>query len=160
MQPQRSAINNGHPLLSAPYGIYKTANGFIALAMIDIPILSKAIHCQALEVFSQNDAFSKRDIIKNILQEFLITQESKHWISLLQNEGLWAMEVLDWNQMKKHEAYKVLEMEQVVYAQDEKIYTTRCPISINGEKLYAAKPAPQLGEHNEHIIKEFLSEAE
>ncbi len=154
LQPQRSAINNGHPLLSAPYGIYKTADGFIALAMMDIPILSKAIHCEALEVFSQKDAFSKRDSIKNILQDFLITQESMHWISLLQNEGLWAMEVLDWREMEKHEAYKVLRMEGVVYAGNEKIITTRCPIRINGEILFANEPAPQLGEHNESIIKE------
>jgi len=30
--PQRSKLNNGHTLLSAPYGIYPTAKGFIAIA--------------------------------------------------------------------------------------------------------------------------------
>lgn len=28
---QRSQINSGHTLLSAPYGIYKTANGYLTL---------------------------------------------------------------------------------------------------------------------------------
>src|ERR671918_292759 len=34
--PQRSAINNAHAYLAAPYGIYATADGFLALAMTPI----------------------------------------------------------------------------------------------------------------------------
>jgi CoA:oxalate CoA-transferase len=154
--PQRSNINNGHPLLGAPYGLYKTEDGYIALAMMDIQILAKTIKCDALHDFTSEEAFSNRDCIKKILAEFLLTKETNYWIALLQQEGLWAMEVLDWRKMEKHEAYGVLEMEQVVYAGDEKIFTTRCPIRINGKKLYADKPAPQLGEHNEKIKRDFL----
>ena len=56
-QPQRSKINNGHPLLSAPYGIYKTADGYLALAMMDIKILANAIKCFGLLDFTQEQAF-------------------------------------------------------------------------------------------------------
>ena len=86
----------------------------------------------------------------------IITQKTSHWLAALQEQDLWAMEVLDWEKMLQQEAYKILEMEQVVYAGDEKIFTTRCPIRINGKKLYADKPAPQLGEHNEKVKKDFL----
>jgi CoA:oxalate CoA-transferase len=155
-QPQRSIINNGHPLLSAPYGIYKTANGYLALAMMDIQVLANAITCPGLENFSQEQAFAKRDEIKKILAAHIITQKTQHWLAALQEQDLWAMEVLDWEKMLQHEAYKILEMEQVIYAGDEKIFTTRCPIRINGEKLYTDKPAPQLGEHNEKVKQDFL----
>jgi CoA:oxalate CoA-transferase len=154
--PQRSKINNGHPLLGAPYGLYKTEDGHLALAMMDIQILANTIKCEALKDFTNEEAFSNRDCIKKILVNFLITQKTNHWIALLQQEGLWAMEVLDWRKMEKHEAYTILEMEQVVYVGNEKIVTTRCPIRINGKKLYADKPAPQLGEHNEIIKMDFL----
>ena len=33
--------------------------------------------------------------------------------------------------------------------------TTRCPIRINGERLYADKAAPKLGEHNKKVVEEF-----
>jgi len=155
-QPQRSVINNGHPLLSAPYGIYKTADGYLALAMMDIQVLAKAIACEELENFTQEKAFAERDTIKKILADHIITQKTKHWLAALQEQDLWAMEVLDWEDMLQHEAYKILEMEQVIYAGDEKIFTTRCPIRINGQKLYADKPAPQLGEHTEKIKKDLL----
>jgi CoA:oxalate CoA-transferase len=154
--PQRSKVNNGHPLLSAPYGIYKTADGYIALAMMDIQVLSRAIECLGLENFTQAQAFAERDAIKKILAGHLITQKTNHWLAALQEQDLWAMEVLDWEKMLQHEAYKTLEMEQVIYAGNEKIFTTRCPIRINGKKLYADKPAPQLGEHNEKVKQDFL----
>ena len=124
--------------------------------MMDIQVLAGAIKCKGLQNFLQQDAFAQRDTIKKILAEHIITQETKHWLAALQQQDLWAMEVLDWEKMLQHEAYKVLEMEQVVYAGDEKIFTTRCPVRINGERLYADKPAPQLGEHNEKIKNDFL----
>ncbi|MBP6432626.1 MAG: CoA transferase [Ferruginibacter sp.] len=155
--PQRSHINNGHPLLGAPYGIYKTQDGLIALAMMDIQILANTIQCTELVKFTNEEAFSNRDCIKKILAEYLLAQKTNHWITLLQNEGLWAMEVLDWQTMHQHEAYKVLEMEQVVYTSNKEIHTTRCPIRINGKKLYSHKPAPQLGEHNEKVKQDLLS---
>jgi len=155
-QPQRSKINNGHPLLSAPYGIYKTADGYLALAMMDIQVLAKAIACKELENFSQEKAFAERDVIKKILAAHIITQKTQHWLGALQQQDLWAMEVLDWEDMLQHEAYKTLEMEQMIHAGENKIYTTRCPIRINGERLYADKPAPQLGQHTEKIKHDFL----
>jgi crotonobetainyl-CoA:carnitine CoA-transferase CaiB-like acyl-CoA transferase len=124
--------------------------------MMDLKILSNAIGCVATENFLQEQAFAQRDGIKKILADFIITQKTAHWLTLLQNRGLWAMEVLDWEKMMQHEAYKKLQMEQVITIGNEKVFTTRCPIRINGQKLYAGKPAPQLGGDNEKIKKDFL----
>jgi crotonobetainyl-CoA:carnitine CoA-transferase CaiB-like acyl-CoA transferase len=157
-QPKRSNISNGHPLLSAPYGIYATADGFIALAMMDIHVLAKAIHCKELENFSKEEAFARRDEIKTILTVHIIKEKTNYWLSLLQEEGLWAMEVFDWEKMMNHEAYKLLKMEQTVTVNGSEINTTRCPIRINGERLYADKRAPKLGEHNDKIVREVLGE--
>lgn len=154
-QPQRSHINNGHPLLSAPYGIYKTADGYLALAMMDIQILAKAIDCCGLEEYSNERAFAERDAIKEQLSKHLLTQSTAYWLKALQEEDLWAMEVLDWEQMLQQEAYKVLAMEQAIDTANGKIYTTRCPIRINGEKLYSNIAAPQLGAHNQEINSRF-----
>ena len=153
-QPKRSNINNGHPLLSAPYGVYKTSDGFIALAMMDITVLAKAIDCAMLENFSTEEAFAKRDEIKEILATYLSLQSTAYWLTRLQVEGLWAMEVFDWEKMMNHPAYKSLQMEQMVIAGDRQLITTRCPIRINGNRLYSDKSAPKLGEHNEKIMTE------
>ncbi len=156
--PKRSFISNGHPLLSAPYGIYKTTDGYIAIAMGKIQQLAKALSCTALEPFTQEDTFVLRDEIKSILSQHVSTHTSKHWIEQLHAEGLWAMEVLDWKKLMEHEAYKCLEMEQTLDTiHGKKIVTTRCPIRINGQKIFSSKPAPQLGEHNETVLSELLN---
>ena len=156
--PKRSDINNGHPLLSAPYGIYKTADGYLAIALANIRELSVAIHCEALWHFSPEDAFGKRDEIKKIIADHLLKEKSQYWINNMHNYDLWAMEVFDWKKLVAHEAYKVLEMEQKLKTiHGKEMITTRCPIRINNQKLYSDKPAPQLGAHNKIITKEFLN---
>ncbi|TAH00209.1 MAG: CoA transferase [Sphingobacteriales bacterium] len=146
-QPVRSVINNGHALLGAPYGIYKTASGYIALAMMDLHALANAIGCTALLAFTKEEAFIKRDAIKEMLTNYLLQQESNYWIDKLHEFDLWAMEVMDWEKMTQQKAYQLLAMEQELNTGDKKIVTTRCPIRINGERLYASDGAPVLGKH-------------
>jgi len=155
--PQRSKHNNGHTLLSAPYGIYPAAKGFLAIAMVPLSKLSTALECEALANFVQKDAFKRRDEIKQLINKHLSQHEVAHWIKKLQKNGIWAMEVLDWKQMKSHEAYQVLEMEQTVGLDSKQFVTTRCPIRFNGKKIVSPKAAPVLGEHTEKIKAELLN---
>jgi CoA:oxalate CoA-transferase len=155
--PKRSSVNNGHPLLSAPYGIYKTADGYMAIAMMNLKDLAAAVQCEALKQFKQEDAFSLRDEIKSVLAKHLLQESSAFWLQQLHAMDLWAMEVLDWKQLAREEAYNCLEMEQVIKdANGKDITTTRCPIRIDGQKLFSAKPAPRLGEHQEKITRDII----
>ncbi|HEY4150962.1 MAG TPA: CoA transferase [Chitinophagaceae bacterium] len=128
--PRRSTVNSGHTLLSAPYGIYSTADGHIAIAMMNIQQLAAAIHCDELAVFTQDEAFSRRDEMKQALALHLAGQSSAWWLERLHAEDLWAMEVLDWKSMTASEAYKVLNMEQQIQVDGKEFTTTRCPIRI------------------------------
>lgn len=158
--PQRSRNNNGHTLLSAPYGIYSTAKGFIAIAMVPLGKLATALDCEELSHYTQQDAFKKRDEIKTVIGAHLAKQAASFWISKLQQHGIWTMEVLDWRQMKKEEAYRILDMEQTVKAGEKKFVTTRCPIRINGERLISSAPAPKLGEHNAKVKADLINTTE
>jgi CoA:oxalate CoA-transferase len=156
--PERSMVNNGHPLLSAPYGVYATADGFIAIAMSSLERIRNSLEIPALKKFQQQDAFRKRDEIKKIISKHLIIKSSDHWLRKLKADGLWSSGVLNWKQMEESKGYKVLQMEQTISnSEGKEITTTRCPIRINGKRLFAEKPAPKLGEHNETIIKELVS---
>ncbi|HEY6900261.1 MAG TPA: CoA transferase, partial [Puia sp.] len=155
--PQRSKLSNGNPLLSAPYGIYATADGHIAIAMVNIPQLARIIGSESLAEYRQEQAFSYRDEIKGILTRHLAERPSAYWLEKLHADDLWAMEVMDWKTLTEHEGYKVLEMEQAVTtARGKSLLTTRCPIRINGERLFSEKPAPSLGQDNERIVMELL----
>ena len=155
--PHRSKYSNGNPLLSAPYGIYQTADGYIAIAMVNIPDLAKAIGSAELAGYEQEQAFSRRDEIKEVLTRDLAVHPTAYWLERLHAEDMWAMEVLDWQRLTAHEGYRVLGMEQPIETgEGKKMITTRCPIRIDGRRLFAAKPAPSLGQDNARIRMEAL----
>jgi crotonobetainyl-CoA:carnitine CoA-transferase CaiB-like acyl-CoA transferase len=155
-QPRRSNIHNGHPLLGAPYGIFQTADSFLALTMIDLQVLASIFHSERLQDFTQKDAFEKRDEIKTVLSKVLIAEKTSFWLQQLHEKDLWAMEVLNWKQMSAHEAYQCLQMEQSLKTDGSlKVITTRCPIRINGKILYSRNTAPGLGEDTDVIKNEF-----
>lgn len=156
---ERSAINNGHPLLSAPYGIYQTADCFIAIAMIPLQQLNKAIQCHELNAFKEEDVFEKRDEIKAILAKHLTTESTASWLSKMRKLDLWVMPVLNWKQLRETETYKKLLIEQTLSIGDKKVLTTRCPLKINKQYFFSAKPAPKLGQHTELIKTELAKSA-
>ena len=157
-QPLRSHVGNGHPLLSAPYGLYATADGYIALAMMNIHTLAMAIECKPLEEFSIEQAFASRDEIKSLLAAHLQTHSTEYWLDRLHAHDLWAMEVFDWEKMMNHDGYKKLAMEQTLVTGNKKMVTTRCPIRINGQRIYSDKPAPALGAHNDIINRDLIKQ--
>lgn len=157
--PERTAKNNANAYLGAPYGIYKTADGFIALAMGSIPVLAALLGCKAMEVFTDPaEAFDKRDEIKAILADHLQTDTTKSWLALLEPADIWCSDVLNWKELMEHEGFRTLNMIQEVEMKDGYRYqTTRCPIRIDGELLVSSKGSPKLGQDNEKIISQFVT---
>ena len=88
--PQRSAVNNANAYLSAPYGIYATQDGFMALAMMPVPKLGELIGCEALQAYSDPATwFSKRDEIKHLLVAHMQTRTTADWLSILEPQDVW-----------------------------------------------------------------------
>ena len=153
--PQRSKAANGHALLSAPYGLYQTADGYLAIAMVELKKLSEGLACKELLMYQQSDAFTLRNEIKELIALHVKEQSSLYWLELLHSYGIWAMPVMTWKEMRAHPAYQSLLMEQQIAAGGEVITTTRCPIRYNGQRLYSTVPAPALGSANKVLAKEF-----
>jgi crotonobetainyl-CoA:carnitine CoA-transferase CaiB-like acyl-CoA transferase len=155
---QRTATNNAHAYLGAPYGIYKTRDGYLALAMGRIPQLGELLGCDALTKFQQPaEWFSKRDEIKAILAEHLAADTTAHWLAILEPADIWCADVLDWDRLLKSDAFKSLEMLQTIRrSSGTTIRTTRCPIRIDGKILTSEKGSPDLGADNARIAKEMI----
>ena len=154
---ERSSINNAHPYLAAPYGVYKTANGYIAISMCSITVLGELIGCEKLTTYTNSDEwFTKRDEIKKILAEHLLTGDTEKWLEPLEKADLWAARVNTIKDVVENEELNHCDMIQEVERKNGvKIKTTRSPLRIDGEKLFAKKGAPVLGEDTDAINKEF-----
>lgn len=155
--PVRSAVNAAHAYIAAPYGVYKTADGYLSLAMGNILTLAELLTCQPLEAFAQPaDWFTRRDEIKAILANHLAGQTTAHWLGILEPADIWCARVLNYDELMQEEGYKVLNMEMVVKTSNGlSITTTRCPIRVDGHLLVSKIGAPVLGEHNAVIERQF-----
>jgi crotonobetainyl-CoA:carnitine CoA-transferase CaiB-like acyl-CoA transferase len=153
---ERTASNSAHAYLGAPYGVYRTRDGDLALAMGRVPQLGELLGCAPLLAYRDPATwFTQRDPIKAILARHLETNTTAHWLSILEPADIWCAEVLDWKQLFQHDAFKVLGMLQTVKRGNGTAYrTTRCPIRIDGERLYSEKGSPDLGEDTDRIIQE------
>jgi len=155
--PERSSVNNAHAYLGAPYGIYATADGYLALAMGSILRLGELLDCPALATFTDPASlFDQRDEIKSILVQHLKHKTTQHWLSILEPADIWCADVLTWERLSAHDAFKALEMVQTIDSRPSAVMrTTRCPIRIDGELLTSPLAAPRIGEHNQAIAEEF-----
>jgi CoA:oxalate CoA-transferase len=155
--PRRSAFRNAHAYLAAPYGVYDTANGFMALAMTHLPTLGKLLELPALQAISdQADGFRRRDEIKQIIAQRLKEGTTEHWLDILNAADIWCAEVLDWPSLFASRAFEQLAMIQTL--RDERgieILTTRLPIRLDGCLLTSERLAPRVGQHTETIQREF-----
>jgi CoA:oxalate CoA-transferase len=155
--PQRSAVNNAHAYLAAPYGVFATADGFLALAMTPIPRLGELLDCPALLEYDDPATwFDRRDEIKAILADHLRQQPTAAWLVILEPADVWSSDVLTWPQLLAHPAYAALAMTQSIRRRGgDPLLTTRCPIRVDGGLLTASRGAPRLGEDTTAIATEF-----
>jgi crotonobetainyl-CoA:carnitine CoA-transferase CaiB-like acyl-CoA transferase len=153
---QRTASNNAHAYLGAPYGVYRTGDGYLALAMGRVPRLGELLGCDPLVEYQDPATwFTERDRIKAILAHHLENGTTAHWLSILEPADIWCAEVLDWKRLLQHDGFKVLGMLQAVRRSNgTKYQTTRCPICIDGQRLYSEKGSPDLGEDTDRIAAE------
>lgn len=155
--PCRSADNNAHAYLAAPYGIYETKCGYIALAMGSVVELGKILHSPALVEYSKSDEwFSRRDEIKRVIAGVLATETASFWLEKLEEAGYWCAEVSDWANLTASEGFRALDMTQDVRTDDGKTITMlKSPLRFNGERTSSSRPAPVLGANTAHIQADF-----
>ncbi|BAE73447.1 conserved hypothetical protein [Sodalis glossinidius str. 'morsitans'] len=86
--PRRCAKNNAHAWLSAPYGIYQTADGYIALAMGSVTDLARIFASDRLAAYHDPTSwFRCRDDIKAIIANCTRQRSTAHWLTLRQQQG-------------------------------------------------------------------------
>jgi len=156
--PTRSGFRSAHAYLSAPYGVYPTADGYIAIAMTPVGKLADLLDAEDLRPYADKPAswFTERDAIKRILADTIAAHPTAHWLAILEPADIWCAQVLGWAELLETEGFKALDMLQTVTRPDGvSILTTRSPIRIDGRRAQTERAAPQIGEQSASIRAEF-----
>jgi crotonobetainyl-CoA:carnitine CoA-transferase CaiB-like acyl-CoA transferase len=154
--PQRSRVNHANVHAAAPYGIYRTADGFLALAMAPMDELARLVESPRLAELAADRAswYRERDTLKQALQDHLRSRPTQHWLAQLEPAGIWCADVLTWSRLLEHPGFAVLDMVQPLSGRAAGMKTTRCPLRIDRQVLRSPRPAPAIGEHTQEILRE------
>jgi crotonobetainyl-CoA:carnitine CoA-transferase CaiB-like acyl-CoA transferase len=155
-EPPRSAAGIASPWLSAPCGMYRTSDGWIAVAMASLDKVAEAVDDRELAAL---DAWRDRDRVKRRLDDIFPTRTSEEWLSRLLPAGLWAARA-----RTTREAVDELRAEGsplIVTVEHDKAGTIEligCPITFTETPWQLRLPPPAVGAHTREVLAEVVDE--
>ena len=153
--PTRSAFRNAHAYLAAPYGVYATRNGWIAIAMTPLDKLAKALDLPSIAGLPAKAGFERRDEIKHTIADHVVGQPTAYWLGRMQPLDIWCAEVLNWPALLENEAFRKLDLLQTVMrSEGHAVRTTSSPIRVDGQRKHSSSAAPRIGEHTDMLKTE------
>lgn len=156
--PERSAYRSAHVGLSAPYGVYPTRDGFLAIAMTPLNKLAELLELPELQPFADNSTswFKQRDEIKRLIAPHLATRNTQDWVATLEPHDIWCARVMNWPELLTSEAFTRLDMLQTLETRGGVAMTlTRSPLRVNGARGSCEAAAPDNGADNVTLNNEF-----
>lgn len=156
----RGAGNSAHAFLPAPYGLYRSADGYLAIAMTPVPALGRLVGVDLDKFEDPKSWWSQQEQIMQALSAQIATQATEHWLAILDTADIWCAPVLTLPELVGHGGFAAIDMTQVTQRTGRDgssiaVRTTRSPLRIDGKTIKHGKGAPHAGEDTETIRKEF-----
>jgi crotonobetainyl-CoA:carnitine CoA-transferase CaiB-like acyl-CoA transferase len=156
VQFERPESGIGHPGNPAPFGTYKTKDGYLAIAMNPFDTLVEALGDPSLLVYNDKQVlFDKRDEIYYRIQAVTITKTTEEWLTIMLGYDLWVAQVN--NQSAVANDPQVIHNNTFVNIQHPKagnLKVTNIPFTMSETPGAITRPSPMIGEHGPEILKE------
>jgi crotonobetainyl-CoA:carnitine CoA-transferase CaiB-like acyl-CoA transferase len=154
--PERSRSDIPGAYLGAPYGFYRTADDYIAIAMNPINKLAALVGVEGYEECAESQVMEGRDKVRADFQEGFLRKTTQEWLDILLAEDIWCAPVNDYAAVERDP--QVHENEMIVEWEHPKAGPVRgvgIPVKFSETPGEIRRPAPLLGEHAEEILREF-----
>jgi crotonobetainyl-CoA:carnitine CoA-transferase CaiB-like acyl-CoA transferase len=150
----RGAEAHGHTYIRAPYGVFATADGYLALAMPSLRTLGELLDLPALAAMDENvDGHTRRDEITAMVRSRLPGRATGDWLTLFAEHGIWAAPVYSYADL--------LEDPQVAHngslvsyehPTEGHLTTPGFPYRFSRTDPQVYRGAPLTGEHSREIL--------
>lgn len=150
----RSEEGVGQAWLDAPFGIYRTADGWLAVAMAPLDLVGPLFG--APEV-ADLDAWTDRDEVKRLLEARSAAEPTRHWLDTLLPAGVWCARVRDTkeavDELRADGSDLIVKARHSVAGEIELI---GCPIRMSETPWRMRYAPPAVGEHTGEVLGELL----
>jgi crotonobetainyl-CoA:carnitine CoA-transferase CaiB-like acyl-CoA transferase len=147
---QRSEAGIAAPWTDAPYGVYETADGFIAMSMTPRAKLASIFSLPAAVIECTDDEwFLKRDEVNLVLKDRLKLKPSAQWIDELTEAGMWVAPVQSVSEMVGQEQTAANGyVEEISTPGGNTVKAVGLPVTLSGMGAINRLPVPTIGEHD------------
>jgi crotonobetainyl-CoA:carnitine CoA-transferase CaiB-like acyl-CoA transferase len=142
---------------AAPYGVYATQDGYLALSLTPLKTLAEAIGQPRLAEFSEQDSWRRQDEITELIAQRLKTAPTSEWITRMEALKIWHAPVQSYAQIAEDPQVKHMRSLVTVAGAGD----SGAPVTVvNHAVLYDGKaaevrlPPQQLGAQTEEVLRE------
>jgi crotonobetainyl-CoA:carnitine CoA-transferase CaiB-like acyl-CoA transferase len=153
---QRSAEPHAHVYIRSPYGTFKTADGYLALAFPPLRTLGEIIAEPALlEMNDERDGWEKRDEIFALTREKLEGKSTDEWLEAFSAAGIWAGPVYGYEELVNDPqiAHNRTFIEYN-HPTEGHVKTPGFPMRFSKTPATVERGAPLVGEHTGEILRQ------
>ena len=145
-----------HPGNGAPFGAYKTSDGYIAIAMNPFDTHVKALGDESLLKYNDPQIlFDKRDEIFYKIETITQTKTTEEWLNIMLGLDLWVAQVheqqdVEFDPQVQHNNTFI----EIEHTKAGKIKTVNIPFSMSETPGEIKRGSPLIGEHTYEIMQE------
>jgi crotonobetainyl-CoA:carnitine CoA-transferase CaiB-like acyl-CoA transferase len=141
---------------SAPYGVYRTTDGYVTISMTPIKTLLEALSEPALEGLDDPAvAFTRRDEIRAALGPIVARHSSSDVISRLRAQQIWCAPVNTLDEALADPATRhvdpFLEMD---HPRAGRVKVIKHPVRYGAGEPELRRMPPELGQHTDEVLRE------
>ena len=141
----------------APYGVYATRNGHIAVSLCPLQRLAEAIDEPRLVSFSDKDTWSRQDEIGELIAARLKTKATEEWSPRMEQAQIWHARVQGYADLVEDPQVKHMQALVTVRGAGETgapVTLVNHPVRYDGEAAAIRLPPQPLGAQTKEVLAE------
>jgi len=137
----------------APYGIYETQDGYVALSMNPLSRLATVLDIPELNDLSEADTYTRPDEIKRLINPVIASKTSSESLALFRANDIWCGAVNSYDDLQQHPQIEAIAAFQSFdHPAVGEVKVLRGPVRVGSDSDRVLARPPMLGEHTREIL--------
>lgn len=142
---------------AAPYGVYATRDGHLALSLSPLKLIAEAIEEPRVADFTEADTWhpARKEAIGDLIAAVLKTRDTAHWIARMEPRKIWHAKVQNYADIVADPQVKHMECLVTVPgggAKGEPVTLVNHPVRYDGKAASVALPPQGLGAQTRAVL--------
>lgn len=154
---QRPASGIAHPGNGAPFGIYRTKDTYLSIAMNPWDKIIAALGDESLHRYDDPQVrFDRRDEIHAEMEKHTVTKTTNEWLAIMLALDIWCAPVLTQAEVADDPQVRHLEaFTEIDHPTAGRVKVTNIPFRMSATPGEIRRPAPLVGQHGRELLREY-----